>query len=91
MSRGCAAGAERDRGGRSCAVRLALGERVGHEKRLPAGDQLAKVVERLASASSTGAQAWSAGAGALSIAATMYREMDMRFWLEQAEAELGRA
>jgi tetratricopeptide (TPR) repeat protein len=25
----------------------------------------------------------------LGTAATMYREMDMRFWLEQAEAELG--
>ena len=25
----------------------------------------------------------------LTTAATMYREMDMRFWLEQAEAELG--
>jgi hypothetical protein len=27
----------------------------------------------------------------LTIAATIYREMDMRFWLEQAEAELRRA
>ena len=26
----------------------------------------------------------------LTTAATMYREMDMRFWLEQAEAELRR-
>jgi hypothetical protein len=25
----------------------------------------------------------------LTIAATLYREMDMRFWLEQAEAEMG--
>jgi tetratricopeptide (TPR) repeat protein len=25
----------------------------------------------------------------LAVAATMYREMDMRFWLEQAEAEMG--
>jgi hypothetical protein len=25
----------------------------------------------------------------LTMAMTMYREMDMRFWLEQAEAELG--
>jgi uncharacterized protein HemY len=25
----------------------------------------------------------------LRMAATMYREMDMRFWLEQAEAEMG--
>jgi hypothetical protein len=25
----------------------------------------------------------------LTAATTMYREMDMRFWLEQAEAELG--
>ncbi len=25
----------------------------------------------------------------LTTATTMYREMDMRFWLEQAEAELG--
>ena len=25
----------------------------------------------------------------LSTATTMYREMDMRFWLEQAEAEMG--
>jgi hypothetical protein len=25
----------------------------------------------------------------LSTATTMYREMDMRFWLKQAEAELG--
>jgi hypothetical protein len=24
----------------------------------------------------------------LAIAATMYREMDMRYWLEQAEAEM---
>ena len=27
----------------------------------------------------------------LTTATTMYREMDMRFWLEQAEAELRRA
>jgi Flp pilus assembly protein TadD len=27
----------------------------------------------------------------ISTAATMYREMDMRFWLEKAEAELGPA
>ena len=27
----------------------------------------------------------------LTIAATMYREMDMGFWLEKAEAELGPA
>jgi hypothetical protein len=25
----------------------------------------------------------------LTLATTMYREMDMRFWLEQAEAEMG--
>ena len=25
----------------------------------------------------------------LTTATTMYREMDMRFWLEQAEAEMG--
>ena len=25
----------------------------------------------------------------ISMATTMYREMDMRFWLEQAEAEMG--
>ncbi len=27
--------------------------------------------------------------GHLSTAATMYREMNMRFWLERAEAEMG--
>ena len=27
--------------------------------------------------------------GYLTAATTMYREMEMRFWLEQAEAELG--
>ena len=27
--------------------------------------------------------------GHLATATTMYREMDMRFWLEQAEAEMG--
>jgi hypothetical protein len=30
----------------------------------------------------------SARAGATRYPTTMYREMDMRFWLEQAEAEL---
>ena len=42
-----------------------------------------------ASASSTGARASSEQAREhLTTAATMYREMDMRFWLEQAEAEM---
>ena len=41
-----------------------------------------------------GAEACPAGAHAeaqehLTTAATMYREMDMRFWLEKADAELG--
>jgi hypothetical protein len=27
--------------------------------------------------------------GHLRMAATMYREMDMRFWLDQTEAEMG--
>ena len=39
-----------------------------------------------ASASSTGARAAREAAEHLTTATTMYREMDMRFWLEQAEA-----
>ena len=43
-----------------------------------------------ASASSTGARASATQAQEhLTTATTMYREMDMRFWLEKAEAEMG--